>query len=347
MKCRQARQQCAVDDHYSLAETRQAALRAHLSGCPGCRRAEQEYRDIVSALRSLPADVPRTDLLAQAVAQYSLEARGASTSRWSTPWGRTAAAAAATVLVVSCALMTLRPRTALGQTALRRVQASILRAKTMHQTAWLYLPNEEEARTGTWHDGKKPLRTETWLTREAMSGSDDLLGPYLWTAKGYLHYDSGARRVNLNEHIGIEMPLKSAIQSAFDPVAGMRKAAPAGSCLSVKRLGDAQWHGVKVYKLQVASSPVKPAPDEQVPADPEPGATPPLSSAPHVRETFWVDKATDLPVYSEFEKQIQLRWTLRRRSEYEYNRPAPPSQFDPEAVRQAAEAFAAAKQKRR
>ena len=171
-------------------------------------------------------------------------------------------------------------------------------------------------------------------------------GAYLWNADGYLRYD---RNVNKIAHMnpGPEQPLRVALDDAFNPPAKVTRSAPAGTYLSVQRLGDARRQNHDVYKLRIASGPIRPSPDEALPATAVPGSTPPIGQGPNIRETFWVDKQTDLPLYSEFEKQIQPQhWILLRKDEFEYDRPVPPGLFDPQRVRKELEAFGAARQKK-
>ena len=184
------------------------------------------------------------------------------------------------------------------------------------------------------------------MTRDAISGTSDLQGPYLWTEQGYLSYDRSAGQVKLAA-INVEVTLQEALAGAFDPLSKLRQSAPAGTYPSVKHLEETMWRDKKVYKLQIASGPEKPAVGDAVPEVQQPGATPPISQMPQVRETLWVDNVTDLPVYSESEKYIQQRWVVQSKCEYEYNRPAPAGQFDPEAVRKAAAAYGNALQQRK
>ena len=271
-------------------------------------------------------------------------------SAWSLLWKenttmlRNASVTLIALIAVGATVMEMRPQPARGQAAFRKVQTAVAKSKTMHNVTWTFLLSEDEARNNTWHEGKTPVRLDTWLTRDAMRGADDVDGPYLWTEQGYLHYDRTARQVKIMDG-RTEVSFKEAIASAFDPLSKIREAAPAGTYLSVKRLENTRWRDRSVYKLQIATGPNKPDPGEELPAVQEPGKTPPISQGPHVRETFWVDKNTDLPVYSEYEKPIQGRWIVTRRTEYDFDRPVPARLFDPRAVRKEAEAFGAARPK--
>src|SRR5262249_48108276 len=102
-------------------------------------------------------------------------------------------------------------------------------------------------------------------------------------------------------------------------------------------LEDTVRFGRKVHKFQILSGPDKPKLGEEIPTVQQPGA------ASRIRQTFWTDSTTNLPVHSEYEKWIQGRWELLVKSDYAYNRPVLAQLFNPEAVRKAAKAFGAHK----
>jgi len=358
MNCRQAEQLCSYNRDHALSQQQSQTLQQHMDLCPACRRREHRYRELVTALSVHRMPDPEVDLMQLALARVEKEKadpRALPTSRWSGLFGKENRTMLRNLTMVVLAgalagtvLLETYPQKAQGQAVLRKMQRSITQATTLHHATWAYLQNEVEAKTHTWQDGKKPVRFDTWLTRDAMRGGDELNGPYLWTAKGYLHYDRNVNKVNYMNP-GPEVPLKAAIDDAFNPIARMRRSAPPGTYLSVKRLDDTLWQARRVYKIQIASGQTKPAVDEEVTAQ-EPGKTPPISQSafvlPNVRVTYWVDKATDLPVYSEEEKQIPQRWVLLSRDEYDYTGANPPALLDTDQVRKELEAFGAARQKR-
>ena len=340
MNCRQAEQLCSHSVDLPLSPRQLRVLQTHLLECAACRSREQMYRNFVSALRDEPADNRGGELLHRALERIDAETENAlgahkalhraprtqkepaniggrrtifmlfdSRTAWSLFWKenttmlRNASVTLVAMIAIGATMMEMRPQPARGQAAYRKVQTAVAKSKTMHNVTWSFLLSEDEARNNTWHEGKTPVRLDTWLTRDAMRGADNVLGPYLWTEQGYIHYDRTARQVKYMEG-GPEVSSKEAIASAFDPLSKIRQAAPTGTYLSVKRLEDTRWRDRSVYKLQIATGPNKPDPGEEVPAVQEPGKTPPISEGPRVRETFWVDKYTDLPVYSEYERPI-------------------------------------------
>jgi hypothetical protein len=344
MNCHRAARLSSLGRDHPLSDRDRAELEGHLGLCPACRQREEGYDRLVNALRTRHAPEPAANLLQNALRQAQETAPRGSLTQGRTTTLRVRIMAVAVVLVVAAIfLVGTRPPGALGQAILRKMEAAVGRATTMHVISWRFDMTEEEARNQTWHDGKTPVRGEYWVTHDASSGSDAQMGPYLWNANGYLRYDPTERKVKYLL-TSPELNLKESIESSFHPVAAMKSAVPPGTYLTLYNLADTVWRGRKVHKLQIANGPNKPRDGEEIPTkQQEPGKTPPLSMTPRTRQTFWVDSETDLPVHSEQEKEIQGRWVVLVKRDYDYNRPAPAPLFDPEAVRKAAEAFAARK----
>ncbi|MCW3053131.1 MAG: hypothetical protein JWN14_2301 [Chthonomonadales bacterium] len=342
MNCHRAARLSSLGRDHRLSLQDRADLEDHLGLCPACRQREAGYDRLVNALSAQQAPEPTADLLEKALRQ----ARATAPRENSTP-GRTLLRVRITVvsvmlIVAVIALVGTRPPRALGQALLRKMEAAVGKATTMHVISWRYDMTEEEARNHTWHDGKTPTRGEEWVTHDAMSGGDALLGPYLWNATGYLHYDPTLRQVKY-AIANREMNLKESIERSFNPVAAMKSAVPPGTYLTLHNFADTVWQGRKVHKMQIAAGPNKPRDGEEIPTQQEPGKTPSFGSMPRTRQTFWVDSETNLPVHSEQEKEIQGRWVVLLKCDYDYNRPTPTQLFDPKAVRKAAEAHAARK----
>ncbi|HLK59915.1 MAG TPA: zf-HC2 domain-containing protein [Chthonomonadaceae bacterium] len=337
MKCHRAVWLASYGRDHTLSEQERAALEAHLGSCPACRQRQAAYSRLVNALSAQQEPEPAADLLQKAIRQAQETVVESSPAN-----GRTAQRVRlALALVVLVVLVGTRLPQAFGQSVLQKMEAAVGQARTMHVVSWEFLMTEEEARNHTWHDGKTPVRTETWVTHDAISGRDDLMGPYLWNATGYLHYDPTERKMKYLQFAGREVSLKDTIERSFNPVAEMKSAVTPGTYLSLHNFADAVWQGRKVHKLQIASGPDKPKAGEEVPTTQEPGRTPPPGAAPRMRRTFWIDRETNLPVHAEYEKEIQGRWVVQTRSDYDYNLQTPARLFDPEAIRKDAEAHAA------
>jgi hypothetical protein len=342
MNCHRAARLSSLGRDHHLSERDRADLRDHLGLCPACRQREEGYDRLVHALSAQHDPAPPADLLEKALRQARTTAPRESYTRGRTLLRVRITAVSLVLAVVAISLLGTRPPRALGQAILRKMEAAVGKATTMHVISWRYDMTEDEARNHTWHDGKTPAWEEDWVTHDAISGGDALLGPYLWNAAGYLHYDRTERKVKYL-YISRETNLKESIERSFNPVAAMKSAVPPGTYLTLHNFADTVWQGRKVHKLQIAAGPNKPRDGEEIPTRQEPGVTPSFSSMPRTRETFWVDMETNLPVHSESEKEIQGRWVVILKRDYDYNRPAPARLFDPQAVRKAAEAHAARK----
>jgi len=343
MNCHRAARFASYGRDHRLSDRKRTDLETHLAQCPACRQREADYNRLVNALNTQHLSQPTANLLENALRQARETAPEVSlTPGWFPTTLRVRITAVSLILVAATILLlATRPQGARGQTILRKMETAIGRATTMHVVSWRFDMTEEEARHQTWHDGKTPVRGEDWITHDAISGGDAQLGPYLWNAAGYLHYDPTERKVKYIK-ANPEMNLKATIERSFHPVAAMKSAVLPGTYLTLHKAADTVWRGRKVHKLEISSGPNKPRDGEEIPTQQqEPGKTPPPGSMPRTRQTFWVDSETDLPVHSEQEKEIQGRWVLLLKRDYDYNRPAPVSLFDPEAVRKAAEAFAA------
>jgi hypothetical protein len=341
MNCRRAARLRSYGKDHTLSHRDRAALQSHLADCADCRRQEEGYHQLVSALRIQQEAQPRVGLFEQALQQSRTPFKEGHKER--TMVVRLGITTVAIATFATILLGTRAPK-AYGQEALAKMQTAVGQVNTLHIVSWELLPTEEEIKDQSWNENKKPIRLEGWITRTAICGWDESNGPHLWTSKGYMSYDPSAKQVTLQD-LGPGMRLTDAIHRAFNPISTIKETAPTGTYLSVKSLGNALWRGRDTYKLQIASGPQKPASGEEVTTPQTQGVTPPLSQSPQVRQTFWVDKANNLPVYSEYEKQIQQRWIVIRRSEYEYNRPVPAQMLDPAAVRKAAHAYVARQKK--
>jgi hypothetical protein len=342
MNCRRATRLASYERDHQLSDQDRAGLEDHLGLCPGCRQRKADYDRLVKALSAQHDPQPAGDLLENALRKARAMAPHESQPHGGTSLRIRITAVSVVLVVVVISLLGTRPPRALGQAILRKMEAAVGKATTMHVISWRYDMTEDEARNHTWHDGKTPAREEDWVTHDAISGGDALLGPYLWNAAGYLHYDPTERKVKYL-YVSSEMNLKESIECSFNPVAAMKSVVPPGTYLTLHNFADTVWQGRKVHRMQIAAGPNKPRDGEEIPTRQEPGKTPPFGSIPRTRETFWVDNETNLPVHSESEKEIQGRWVVILKRDYDYNRPAPARLFDPEAVRKAAEAHAARK----
>lgn len=343
MNCRHAERLWSRGKDYNLSEREQTLLQQHLADCSACRYREETYQKLVTAVRAQTATPLTVDLLARARQEASHTAtRPTPRSKFRGTLFRGALAAVA-LGGAGLLLVPTRLPPAYGQAAIKKMQAAAAKVSSLHFVTWEFTMTEEEARNHTWHEGKKPIRTDTWVIPGAMRGWDPWNGPYLLTSRGYLAYDQDTKRVGY-QNLGPTFSPQKELQKAMDPLSLLKSTAPPGAYLSVKRLEKTDYKGQRVYKIQVTSGPEKPSPAELISA-PEPGSTPPIRDMPRIRQTFWVDETTNLPVYSEYEKEIQHKWALLRRTEYEYNRPTPPRLFDPEAIRKAAAAHMASRKK--